>query len=409
MPEDRGHSHDSHAGHDHDEHAGHDHDAHDDHAGHDHDAHDEHAGHDHDAHDEHAGHDHDDHGHDEHAGHDHDDHGHDDHDDHAGHGHGEHSHAHDLREASRRNLLISLVLITGYMFAEIVGGILSGSLALLADAGHMATDAGAIGLALGAMWISQREASPERTFGFYRVEVLAAMLNVIALWLIVAWIFFEAYHRFTIEETHVDGGPVLIVGTGGLIVNIIAALILHRSSGHSLNAEGAFQHVLADLLGSVGVIVAAVLILAFEWHLADPIISMIIGVLILVASRGLLLQVFHVLIEGTPEHIDVYELCNDIEEVEGVTLIHDVHVWTITSQSESFSAHVLIDPSHEGDVDVMITEMQDIAHNRYGIEHVTIQVESTLDGCTEDHHVGHLMHRSAAEREHRSLLALFER
>lgn len=396
MPEDRGHSHDSHAGHDHDEHAGHDHDAHDDHAGHDHDAHDEHAGHDHDAHDEHAGHDH-------------DDHGHDDHDDHAGHGHGEHSHAHDLREASRRNLLISLVLITGYMFAEIVGGILSGSLALLADAGHMATDAGAIGLALGAMWISQREASPERTFGFYRVEVLAAMLNVIALWLIVAWIFFEAYHRFTIEETHVDGGPVLIVGTGGLIVNIIAALILHRSSGHSLNAEGAFQHVLADLLGSVGVIVAAVLILAFEWHLADPIISMIIGVLILVASRGLLLQVFHVLIEGTPEHIDVYELCNDIEEVEGVTLIHDVHVWTITSQSESFSAHVLIDPSHEGDVDVMITEMQDIAHNRYGIEHVTIQVESTLDGCTEDHHVGHLMHRSAAEREHRSLLALFER
>ena len=402
----------THAGHDHDEHAGHDHDAHDDHAdhaGHDHDAHDEHAGHDHDdhGHDEHAGHDHD--AHDEHAGHDHDDHGHDDHDDHAGHGHGEHSHAHDLREASRRNLLISLVLITGYMFAEIVGGILSGSLALLADAGHMATDAGAIGLALGAMWISQREASPERTFGFYRVEVLAAMLNVIALWLIVAWIFFEAYHRFTIEETHVDGGPVLIVGTGGLIVNIIAALILHRSSGHSLNAEGAFQHVLADLLGSVGVIVAAVLILAFEWHLADPIISMIIGVLILVASRGLLLQVFHVLIEGTPEHIDVYELCNDIEEVEGVTLIHDVHVWTITSQSESFSAHVLIDPSHEGDVDVMITEMQDIAHNRYGIEHVTIQVESTLDGCTEDHHVGHLMHRSAAEREHRSLLALFER
>ena len=301
------------------------------------------------------------------------------------------------------------MLITGYMFAEIVGGILSGSLALLADAGHMATDAGAIGLALGAMWIAQREASPERTFGFYRVEVLAAMLNVIALWLIVAWIFFEAYHRFTIEETHVDGAPVLIVGTGGLIVNIVAALILHRSSGHSLNAEGAFQHVLADLLGSVGVIVAAVLILAFEWHLADPIISMIIGLLILVASRGLLLQVFHVLIEGTPEHIDVYELCNDIEEVEGVTLIHDVHVWTITSQSESFSAHVLIDPTHEGDVDEMITEMQDIAHNRYGIEHVTIQVESTLDGCTEDHHVGHLMHRSATERDQRSFLALFER
>ena len=357
-------------------------------------------------HDDHTGHDHAGHDHDAHAGHDHDDH---DHEDHAGHDHGAHSHAHDLRESSRRNLLISLVLITTYMVAEIVGGIVSGSLALLADAGHMATDAGAIALALGAMWIAQREASPERTFGYYRVEVIAALLNVIALWLIVAWIFFEAYHRFTVEETHIDGGPVLIVGTGGLIVNIIAAFILHRSSGHSLNAEGAFQHVLADLLGSVGVIVAAVLILGFGWHAADPIISMVIGVLILFASRGLLLQVFHVLIEGTPEHIDVYELCNDIEEVEGVTLIHDVHVWTITSQSESFSAHVLIDPNHEGDVDAMITEMQDIAHDRYGIEHVTIQVESTLDGCTEDHHVGHLMHRSATEREERSLLALFER
>ena len=393
--------HDDHAGHDHDDHAGHDHDDHDDHAGHDHD---DHAGHDHD---DHAGHDHDDHAghdHDEHAGHDHDDH-----DDHAGHGHAGHSHADDLREASRRNLTISLVLISGYMVAEIVGGFLSGSLALLADAGHMATDAGAIALALGAMWIAQREASPERTFGFYRVEVLAAMLNVIALWLIVAWIFFEAYHRFAVEGTHVDGVPVLIVGTGGLIVNIIAAFILHRSSGHSLNAEGAFQHVLADLLGSVGVIVAAILILAFGWHEADPIISVVIGVLILFASRGLLLQVFHVLIEGTPEHIDVYELCNEMEEVEGVTLIHDVHVWTITSQSESFSAHVLIDPSYVGNVDSLITELQDIAHNRYGIEHATIQVEASLTGCTEDHHVGHLMHRSATERERRSLLAVFER
>ena len=400
------HDHDAHD-HDGHDHGAHDHDAHD-HDAHDHDAHDhgahDHDGHDHDAHD-HDAHDHDAHDHDghDHGGHDHDGH------DHGGHDHGAHSHAHDLREASRRNLTISLVLITTYMVAEIVGGVLSGSLALLADAGHMATDAGAIALALGAMWIAQREASPERTFGFYRVEVLAALVNVVALWLIVAWIFFEAYHRFTIEGTHVDGGPVLIVGTGGLIVNIIAAFMLHRSSGHSLNAEGAFQHVLADLLGSVGVIVAAVLILAFGWHAADPIISMIIGLLILIASRGLLLQVFHVLIEGTPEHIDVYALCNDMEAIPGVTLIHDVHVWTITSQSESLSAHVLIDPAHEGDVDELISELQDIAHNRYGIEHATIQVESSLEGCVEDHHVGHLMHRSLAERERGSLLSLFAR
>ena len=395
-----------HDGHDHDghDHDGHDHDGHD-HDGHDHDGHghDDHDSHDHDGHD-HDGHDHDGHDHDSH-GHDHDDHGHD----HGAHGHGGHGHAHDLREASRRNLMISLVLISGYMFAEIIGGWLSGSLALLADAGHMATDAAAIGLALVAMWIAQREASAERTFGFYRVEVLAALANVIALWLIVAWIFFEAYHRFAVEEVHVDGLPVLIVGTGGLLVNIAAAFILHRSSGHSLNAEGAFQHVLADLLGSVGVIISAVLVLAFDWFWADPLLSVVIGLLILIASRGLLVQVFHVLLEGTPTHIDVYELCNDIEAVEGVTLIHDVHVWTITSQSESLSAHVLIDPDHDGDVDELITRIQAIVHDKYGIGHATVQVESSLDGCIEDHHVGHLMHRSASEREEQSVLAVFGR
>ena len=362
------------------------------------DAHD-HAGHDHD---DHAGHDHDDHtGHDD-AGRDHDNHGNGG----RNHAHGGPSHAHDLREASRRNLTISLVLITGYMLAEVIGGWLSGSLALLADAGHMATDAAAIGVALIAMWIAQREASPERTFGFYRVEVLAALLNVMALWIIVAWIFFEAYHRFTVEEVHVDGLPVLIVGTGGLLVNIATAFILRRSSEHSLNAEGAFQHVLADLLGSVGVIVSAVLILAFGWAWADPVLSVLIGVLILFASRGLLFQVFQVLLEGTPEHIDVYELCHDIEEIEGVTLVHDVHVWTITSQSEAFTAHVLVDPDYAGDIDKLINDVQEIAHDRFGIGHATIQVEQSLTGCVEDHHVGHLMHRSRDEEDPRSLRSL---
>ena len=340
------------------------------------------------------------------SGHDHDDHDEHNHDDHSGYGQGAHNHAHDFREASRRNLTISLVLITGYMVAEVIGGWLSGSLALLADAGHMATDAAAIGLALGAMWISQREASPERTFGFYRVEVLAAMANVVALWMITGWIFFEAYHRFTIEKTHVDGWPVLIVGAGGLLVNIAAAFILRHSSEHSLNAAGAFQHVRADLLGSLGVIVSAVLILAFGWRLADPILSVVIGLLILFGSRRLLVQVVHVLLEGTPEHIDVYELCHDIEEIEGVTLIHDVHVWTITSQSEAFTAHVLVDPDYAGDIDKLINDVQEIAHDRYGIGHATIQVEQSLTGCVEDHHVGHLMHRSRDEQDPRSLRSL---
>ena len=250
---DPGHDHDAHAGHDHDDHAGHDHDAH---AGHDHD---DHAGHDHDAH---AGHDHDDHAghdHDAHAGHDHGEHASHDH---GGHDHGHHDHAHDLRGASRRSLLIALSLITTYMVAEIIGGILSGSLALIADAGHMATDAAAILMALVAMRIADKAASAKRTFGYQRTEVLAALLNTMALWLIAGWIVFEAYHRIFQEEVHIDGSPVLLVGLGGLAVNIIAAYILHASSEHSMNVEGAFQHVLADLLGSVGVVLSASLIIA---------------------------------------------------------------------------------------------------------------------------------------------------
>ena len=358
-----GHVHGSVEVHDHDAHAGHDHDAH---AGHDHDAH---AGHDHDAH---AGHDHD-----AHAGHDH-------------HGHGHHDHAHDFRSASKKSLWLALVLISTYMIAEVIGGLISGSLALLADAGHMLTDAAAIVMALVAIWIGQREASVERTFGYHRTEILAALANTFALWLIAGWILFEAYHRIRFPESEVVGLPVLLVGIGGFIVNVAAAWILHRSSGESMNVEGAFQHVLADLLGSVGVIASAILIMAFNWQIADPILSVIIALLIVYNTRRLILRIMNVLLEGSPEHIDVYALCHDLEEFEGVTLIHDVHVWTITQGNEAFTAHILMDRNYEGDWDDIVTRMKDLLHNSYGIGHVTIQLENTTEGCTEDHHVGHL-------------------
>ena len=280
------------------------------------------------------------------------------------------------------------------MVAEVVGGVLSGSLALIADAGHMLTDALAIAMALGAMWIAEKAATAERTFGFQRMEVLAALLNTIALWLIAAWIFYEAYHRAVTEEVHIDGLPVLIVGTGGLLINIAAAWVLHRSSGHSMNVEGAFQHVMADLMGSVGVIISAIVIMTTGWNLVDPILSVLIALLILWSSRHLMFTVLHVLLEGTPEHIDAYKLCNDIEEVEGVTLIHDVHIWTITSGTEAFTAHVLVDPSYEGGSEEIRTRILDIAHNRYDISHVTIQLENTAATCQEDHHVDHLLHIS---------------
>ena len=331
--------------------------------------------------------------------HSHDDHGHgghDDHDDHAGHDDHDHSgHAHDFREASRRSLIVSLVLISGYMVAEIVGGVLSGSLALIADAGHMLTDAAAIALALFAMWLSSRGSSTTRTWGFHRTEVLAAMINALALWLIAAWIVFEAVERFSMHHTlEIEGGLMMAVGIGGLIVNIIAAWILHASSEHSMNVEGAFQHVLADLLGSIGVIVSGILVLAFGWTIADPIISVIIAVLIVLGSWRLVAQVVHVLLEGTPERIDIYRLCYEMGEVQGVTVIHDVHCSTITSGYEALTAHVLIDSEHQSDLDPILRELRRIATEDFGIAHVTIQVEQSVEGCTEEHHLDDLLHEA---------------
>ena len=207
----------------------------------------------------HDAHDHDDHDHGSHDDHDdlgHDDHDHGDHDD-----QGNHDHSHDFRDASRRSLLIALALITSYMIAEVIGGLLSGSLALLADAGHMLTDAAAIAMALIAMWIAQRPASIERTFGYHRAEILAALANTFALWFIAGWILCEAFQRAIGREEvgDIHGMTVLLVGIGGLLVSLAAAWILHRSSEHSLNVEGAMQHVIADLLGSVAVVISAVL------------------------------------------------------------------------------------------------------------------------------------------------------
>ena len=378
--EHEGHDHDAHAEHDHDHgHEGHDHDAHAEHdhghEGHDHDAH---AGHDHDAH---AGHDHDDHGH---GGHDHHGHGHEGHD---------HDHAHDLRGASKRSLILALSLISSFMFVEVIGGILSGSLALLADAAHMLTDAAAIMLALFAMWIAERPASVESTFGYYRTEVLAALFNTLSLWLIAGWIFFEAFHRLR-DTPEVEGPLLLGVGVAGLVVNILAAYVLHRAAGESLNAEGAFQHVMADLFGSIGVVVSGGLILAFAttpdsgWYIVDPILSIGIGLLILKVSWGLFMRVFKVLVEGTPKHLDMYRICSDMEDVPGVTIIHDVHAWTITSGYDAMTAHVLVDSAQRGNEDDMLARLREIAYG-YGIGHVTLQLEYSATGCEENHHVEH--------------------
>ncbi len=289
-------------------------------------------------------------------------------------------------------------MTTTFMLVEAVAGLMSGSLALVADAGHMLTDSAAIGLALFATWIASRPASPERTYGWERTEVLAAAANALSLWLISAWIGWEAFHRFASgfggDPVDIEGGWVLLVGGIGLLVNLVAAWMLHSSSGHSLNVEGALQHVIADIMGSVAVIVSAVLILLFDWWWIDPALSVLIALLILTSSWNLMVSIFDVLIEATPEDVDAYALSSDIEDVAGVTLVHDIHVWTVTSGYVSMTAHVLVDPGYEDDQDRLLAELTRIVKERYNISHVTLQLENSAGHCAaENHHLDHLVAR----------------
>ncbi len=315
---------------------------------------------------------------------------------HAQHGAGGHDHARELRGKSKRSLVAALALIAGYMVAEVAGGILSGSLALLADAGHMLTDAASIGLALLAMHFAERPPSARRTFGYRRIEILAALLNALTLWLVAAWVIVEAWHRVR-DVPDVDGALMLSIGAVGLVVNVVAAWILRRSAGHSVNVEGAFRHVMADLLGSVGVVVSGVLVWAFGWTLADPILSVIIGVLILVSTWRLLARVVHVLLEGAPDHVDVPRLCRELQGVEGVVQVHDMHVWTIAEGYDALAAHVVVDPDYPGSrLEPVLRRLRAVASRDFGIHHVTIQVEQSPDHCNEHHHADHLHGRERA-------------
>lgn len=293
---------------------------------------------------------------------------------------------HGLRGASRRSLTGALVLIAGYMVTEIVGGILSGSLSLIADAGHMLTDAASIALALAALYFSAWPASAERTFGYRRLETLAALINALTLWLVAGGVIIEAYRRLgTVPD--VKGGLMLSVGSIGLVVNILAALILHRSAKHSINVEGAFQHVMADLLGSVGVVVSGVLVWAFGWTLADPILSVLIAILILFSTWRLLAKVIQVLLQGVPQHINVHAICDAMEAVEGVTLVHDIHVWALAPDYDVLTAHVLVDPaSQPDDLRFLRKRLQEIATHDFHLHHITIQLEYSADGCIEENH-----------------------
>jgi cobalt-zinc-cadmium efflux system protein len=266
-----------------------------------------------------------------------------------------------------------LGLTTAYKAVEADGGWLTNSLALLADAGHMFTDVAALGLALSAMWMCERDAPPEKTYGYHRLEILAALINSVALVVVALLIFYHAYERL-LHPPEVKGLGMLVVAVGGLAVNIIGVWVLHGSHRHSLNVRGALLHVVSDGLGSLGAIIAAVLISVKGWYLADAATSFVTGGLIVVCSWRLLKETVNVLMEATPAHIDICSVEQAIRDVAGVSDVHDLHVWTITSGKEALSAHVILsDGSSHRDI---LKTLQMKLREDFGIEHVTIQLET---------------------------------
>ncbi len=288
------------------------------------------------------------------------------------------SHDHgDHRATSRRALGITLGLTLSYTVAEVVGGLLTGSLALLADAGHMLSDSMSLGLALLAMWLAQKPASFARSFGYQRAEILVALLNGATLVAIAIWIFVEAYRRLS-DPPQVLGAWMLGVAAIGLLVNLIAAWILGRRQGESLNMKAAFRHVVADLLGSAGVIVAALVILTTGWVYADPLVSVLIGILVLGSSWSILRESVEILLEATPAGIDARELGRRISAVDGVEDVHDLHVWTITSGFPALSAHVLV--ARGEDCHARRRQIEGMIAREFGIEHTTLQVDHSPRG-----------------------------
>lgn len=299
-----------------------------------------------------------------------------DHHDHEGHGH-DHEHGHSEQSAervNRRPLAIALAITAIFLVAEVIGGLLTNSLALLADAGHMATDVAALALALGAVWLARRPATPERSFGFYRAEVLAALVNAVTLVGISFYIFWEAYQRIG-DPPEVDSGPMLAVAVAGLLANVASAWVLMRGGGHqqNLNMRGAFLHVIGDMLGSVGAITAALVMLTTGWYLADPILSAGIGGLILWNSWRLLRESVEVLLEMTPKRLDTTDLYDTLGGVSGVADVHDLHIWTITSGLVSLSGHVEV--TSERAWSEVLPDLIGILQKRFGVVHATLQPE----------------------------------
>lgn len=287
-----------------------------------------------------------------------------------------HRHDHDVRAASRRALALALALTATFTAVEVAGALYTDSLALLADAVHMLSDNVSIGLALFAVWLAERPPTPERSYGFKRTEVLAALANGVVLVAASVWIFYEALRRLD-DPPDVLGGWMLAIALAGVAVNVVAGAILQRSRSSGLNVEAAFRHVVADLLGSLGVVTAAVVILVTGRAEADAVVGFLVGLLILASSWTILRDSTSILLEATPRDIDARAVGERLVRAPGVVEVHDLHIWTITSGFPALSAHVLV--GRDEDCHQRRLELERILREEFAIEHTTLQVDHAGD------------------------------
>ena len=287
-------------------------------------------------------------------------------------------HVHSAASENQKRLAIVFGLTATYLIAEVVGGLITHSLALLSDAGHMLTDVAGLGLALIAIRFAQRPATPERTYGYHRVEILAAVINAVVLIGISIFILWEAYERFR-NPPAVASGMMLGVAVVGLVVNVTGMILLRGGSSASLNVKGAYFEVLSDMLSSVGVIIAAAIMWTTGWYYADPLLSAGIGLFILPRTWALLREALGVLLEGTPADINLAALRQALEQVGGVAGVHDLHVWSLTSGTNALSVHVIL--AEGASHDEVLLAAQRCATSAFRIAHATVQVERA--GCAD--------------------------
>lgn len=300
--------------------------------------------------------------------------------DHSCHSHHGHSHAPEVSGANERKVLLSFFLIFSFMIVEVIGGLISGSLALLADAGHMLTDAAALALAYAAFRFGRKAADTKRTFGYLRFEVIAGFINAITLFVIVGWILFEAWERFS-EPQPVLAGPMMAVAIAGFVVNILVFWILTRGDSEHVNIKGAALHVMGDLLGSIGAVAAAVVIHFSGWTPIDPILSVVVSLLILRSAWALLAKSLHILLEGAPDHAAPEKIRSHIKaEVKGVTEVSHVHVWSITSGRALATLHVR--PAEDAMAREVTQAVELELKNKFRIEHATVAVDWNEGGSS---------------------------